>query len=125
MVRLAACALVLFLASGCRNGCGERGRSAAAQVDGQTDRLERRRGPLEPNRKVVDPYCGMEMRRGEAAATAVFRGKTYYFCLEDHRDAFNRDPERFLPAATTAEASPTPPSVTDDGGSAGSPDSQK
>ncbi len=38
----------------------------------------------------------MRLRRAEAAATAEYRGRTYYFCLRDHRDAFMRDPERYL-----------------------------
>jgi YHS domain-containing protein len=57
-------------------------------------------GPRSPAEgwEVVDPYCGMKLRRSEAAATMEHRGRTYYFCLPDHRDAFARDPDRYLSA---------------------------
>lgn len=45
---------------------------------------------------MVDPYCGMKLRPGEAAATAEYAGTTYWFCLEDHREAFLEDPEGAL-----------------------------
>lgn len=57
---------------------------------------ERRRPRHGPPGDVVDPYCGMRLRRSEAAATTEYRGRLYYFCLEDHRDAFLRDPDRYL-----------------------------
>ena len=37
-----------------------------------------------------------EDQRGEAAASAEWRGTTYWFCLADHRDAFLADPQRCL-----------------------------
>jgi YHS domain-containing protein len=38
----------------------------------------------------------MKLRPGEAAATAEYAGTTYWFCLEDHREAFLEDPEGAL-----------------------------
>jgi len=49
--------------------------------------------------EVEDPYCGMRLRRSEAAATYVHRGETYFFCIRDHREAFARDPSRYLTSA--------------------------
>lgn len=45
---------------------------------------------------VTDPFCGMRLAPAEAAATAEYDGVTYYFCLEDHKEAFLADPERIL-----------------------------
>jgi YHS domain-containing protein len=44
--------------------------------------------------KVVDPVCGMEIDT-TAAVTATHQGKTYYFCTEDNRAKFLKDPDRY------------------------------
>ncbi len=45
--------------------------------------------------KVKDPVCGMEVE-----TTTEFRsehmGKTYYFCSENCKKEFEKDPHRFL-----------------------------
>ena len=43
-----------------------------------------------------DPVCGMEVDEKKAAATAVYQGATYYFCAVACKDAFNRDPQKYL-----------------------------
>ena len=47
-----------------------------------------------------DPVCGMEIDEGLAedlgAEVLEYRGKTYYFCCPPCRQAFERDPERYL-----------------------------
>ncbi len=52
--------------------------------------------PSDPDELVVDPFCGVRLERSEAAASAEYRGTTYWFCLVDHRDAFLEDPEEAL-----------------------------
>jgi YHS domain-containing protein len=49
-----------------------------------------------PDEIVVDPFCGMKLKKSEAAASATYDGVTYWFCLADHRDAFLADPQRAL-----------------------------
>ena len=44
--------------------------------------------------KAVDPVCGMEIETA-AAVTATHQGKTYYFCTEDNRAKFLKDPGRY------------------------------
>jgi YHS domain-containing protein len=44
----------------------------------------------------VDPFCGVRLKRSEAAASAEYGGQTWWFCLVDHRDAFLADPEGAL-----------------------------
>lgn len=44
----------------------------------------------------TDPVCGMEVPRDSAAAKADFEGKTYYFCAEGCRKAFEANPQKYL-----------------------------
>ena len=46
--------------------------------------------------KVLDPVCGMRFEAEEAAATAESGGRTYHFCAEHCREAFEEDPERYV-----------------------------
>lgn len=41
---------------------------------------------------VTDPVCGMRIDDAEAAGTAEYEGRTYYFCSEMCRDTFVVDP---------------------------------
>src|SRR5438067_1973271 len=40
----------------------------------------------------IDPVCGMRVDTADAAATAEYEGKTYYFCSQACHDAFLSDP---------------------------------
>ena len=42
-----------------------------------------------------DPVCGMDVDEKKAAAQAIHRGKTYYFCAEACKACFEKDPERY------------------------------
>ena len=99
MSRLLPFWVVLALScSGCARSCG----GEASQPDADRPRPAEAGPGLSPwppgdgDDLVVDPYCGMRLRRSEAAATHDHRRQTYYFCLVDHRDAFARDPDRYL-----------------------------
>lgn len=43
-----------------------------------------------------DPVCGMEVSRLTAIAETDYGGKTYYFCSDGCRDAFDAEPEKYL-----------------------------
>lgn len=43
--------------------------------------------------KVVDPVCGMEVNTANAPA-ATYKGQTYYFCCEDDKAKFVKNPEQ-------------------------------
>lgn len=47
-------------------------------------------------KKVVDPVCGMSIDPAKAAAKSVYAGKTYYFCTEEDKALFDKDPEKYL-----------------------------
>ena len=53
---------------------------------------------LTVRRGATDPVCGMAVDRA-TALTAGHRGRTYYFCSEGCRSAFEADPQRYLGAA--------------------------
>lgn len=45
---------------------------------------------------VVDPVCGMRLKKEEAQITYRYEGKTYYFCREECRDKFIKNPEEYV-----------------------------
>jgi Cu+-exporting ATPase len=52
--------------------------------------------------RVTDRVCGMEFKPEEAAATAEYGGRTYYFCTEACKKQFDADPERYAYTADEA-----------------------
>jgi len=48
---------------------------------------------------VRDLVCGMEIDPKNAAATTIYRGKTFYFCRVECQEQFVHNPERFANAA--------------------------
>ena len=45
-----------------------------------------------------DPVCGMQVDEEKAAATAEYKGKSYYFCSKGCKAAFEKGPERYVEA---------------------------
>jgi len=45
---------------------------------------------------VKDPVCNMEVDEKRAAATSIYKGKTYYFCAKGCKERFDKDPEKFI-----------------------------
>lgn len=43
-----------------------------------------------------DLVCGMEVKQEEAAATSVYKGKTYFFCSQGCKEKFDRNPEKYI-----------------------------
>lgn len=44
----------------------------------------------------VDPVCKMTVDVDKAMWRSTYRGKEYFFCAKGCKDAFDRDPEKFL-----------------------------
>lgn len=44
-----------------------------------------------------DPVCGMEIEEAQAADTAEYEGRTYYFCSVNCADEFREGPARYVP----------------------------
>lgn len=59
---------------------------------------------------VTCPVCGLTFPSTDAAASAKYKGKTYYFFLADHQKAFTLSPEIYLspkpPAPPRASTAP-------------------
>jgi putative intracellular protease/amidase/YHS domain-containing protein len=43
--------------------------------------------------KSLCPVCGMD---SDPSITSVYKGKTYFFCIRNHKEAFDKDPARFV-----------------------------
>ncbi len=48
------------------------------------------------NTKVTDVVCGMQIEPGKAAAQSTYKGVNYYFCSLDCKNAFDKEPEKFI-----------------------------
>jgi YHS domain-containing protein len=48
----------------------------------------------------VDPVCGMNVEREEAAAESEFQGLTYHFCSQDCKRMFDEDPTIYVSEET-------------------------
>jgi Cu+-exporting ATPase len=46
-----------------------------------------------------DPVCGMNVEPDEAAGQSVFQGKTYYFCSNDCKTQFDKNPQAYVKSA--------------------------
>lgn len=43
----------------------------------------------------IDPVCGMEIEMEDAVSGKEYRGTTYYFCSDECREEFDKNPEKF------------------------------
>jgi YHS domain-containing protein len=46
-----------------------------------------------------DPVCAMEIDERQSAGTSVYNGRTFYFCSERCREAFDRNPKAYTARA--------------------------
>ncbi len=43
-----------------------------------------------------DPVCNMTVDEKKAAATSVYKGRTYYFCAKGCNEKFDKETEKFV-----------------------------
>lgn len=43
-----------------------------------------------------DPVCGMEVNEKAVKWKSIYAGKTYYFCAEGCKKAFDKNPKQFV-----------------------------
>jgi YHS domain-containing protein len=48
---------------------------------------------------VKDPVCGMEVDPKTAAGKSEYDGQTFYFCSPGCKQAFDKNPEKYLSPA--------------------------
>lgn len=53
------------------------------------------KAPVSTDEHPLCPVCEMEVDR-KVAPTSAYHGKTYYFCMDTHKAAFDANPEKFL-----------------------------
>lgn len=53
--------------------------------------------------KAVDPVCGMTVVKATAKATFDYKGTTYYFCSTGCKEAFAKEPEKYLKTQAKGE----------------------
>ena len=46
--------------------------------------------------QVIDPVCKMTIEDKDAVGNSTFKGTTYYFCTEQCKENFDRNPEAYL-----------------------------
>lgn len=44
-----------------------------------------------------DPVCNMEVDEQNAAGRSQYQGQDYYFCSQDCKQKFDRNPEQYAP----------------------------
>jgi YHS domain-containing protein len=45
---------------------------------------------------IVDPVCGMEVVPGKTKLVSVYNGHSYWFCARACREAFEKNPGKYL-----------------------------
>ncbi len=50
-----------------------------------------------------DPVCGMDVDEKKAPARSEYKGKTYYFCAQGCKVAFDKEPEKYIGKAASPE----------------------
>ena len=45
---------------------------------------------------IQDPVCKMIIEKEEAKATLEYKGETYYFCSQECKEEFLKNPEKYL-----------------------------
>jgi YHS domain-containing protein len=65
-------------------------------------RLKRFRPALgeEVSSMATDPICKMQVDSAKAAGSSVYKGQTYYFCAVSCKQAFDKDPDKYLKSAS-------------------------
>lgn len=54
--------------------------------------------PVSTDEHPLCPVCEMEVAPG-STLKSVYKGKTYYFCMQDHKQSFDASPDKYLNAS--------------------------
>ena len=46
--------------------------------------------------QVRDPVCGMMIEQEDAKAESTYQGSFYYFCSEECKETFDKNPEQYV-----------------------------
>jgi len=48
---------------------------------------------------VTDPVCGMTFDSSQAEAQSIYEGVSYYFCSQECRQTFEKNPKQYITSA--------------------------
>lgn len=92
-----------------RFGCGAHVMGHGHRHSGSAPRDQGASGgetPMRAPEKAIDPVCKMTVETA-SAKSSVYAGNVYYFCSQDCRGKFERDPASYVgasaPRSTTTE----------------------
>jgi len=54
--------------------------------------------------QVKDPVCGMMIEQEDAKAESTYQGSFYYFCSEECKETFDKNPEQYITKPEEAAA---------------------
>lgn len=63
---------------------------------GQQTDSEREGDGIEAANTAIDQVCDMKVNKDTAQYVAEYNGEKYYFCMEEHKVAFQENPEMYL-----------------------------
>lgn len=66
--------------------------------EGQGEHMQGEHMEHEQTGEVIDPVCGMTIKKDEAKFSYEYNGTTYYFCMEGCKDKFVENPEEYIKA---------------------------
>jgi Cu+-exporting ATPase len=52
----------------------------------------------------LDPVCKMEVNPASAEAQSEWGGQSFYFCSQECKERFDREPERYIDETDRAQA---------------------
>ncbi len=50
-----------------------------------------------------DPVCGMDVDPKSAAGKSEYQGQTYYFCSPGCKQAFDKEPEKYVESTQSGQ----------------------
>lgn len=77
-------------------GCGENKNGETSPRQSKSQMISSDQESSRNPNIAIDPICGTEVLKSRARFTAVYDGKTYYFCDAPHQLDFVKDPQRYL-----------------------------
>lgn len=48
------------------------------------------------NKAIIDPVCGMKVVPGKTKLVSLYQGRSYWFCAQTCREAFEANPQKHL-----------------------------
>ena len=80
----------------CAKGCKDAFLADPTKYLNKTNAVVAVAGPNPGAGKAIDPVCGMEISPARAVGKSQHKGKTYYFCSEQCKRDFDKNPEAVL-----------------------------